>query len=199
MLSEREVYLHESRGYMDSNTLNRALETLGSYLLDKGLKYEVAAIGGGALLLLGRIIRPTRDLDIVALLDANVLISAHPLPAPLLTAIKEVGLALKLPENWINSAPADLWKMGLPEGFQNRLESLHFGGLTLYCASRFDQICFKLYASVDLGPNSKHFEDLKHLQPNQEELKKAASWCKTHDISEEFARCLTEALHALEG
>lgn len=42
---------------MDSNTLNGALETLGSYLSDKGLKYEVAAIGGGALLLLGRIIR----------------------------------------------------------------------------------------------------------------------------------------------
>jgi|GEM_PF-6086223 len=84
---------------MDSNTLNKALETLGSYLSDKGLKYEMAAIGGGALLLLGRIIRPTRDLDIVALLDENTLISAHPLPAPLLIAIKEVGLALKLPAN----------------------------------------------------------------------------------------------------
>ena len=184
---------------MDSNMLNRALETLGSYLSDKGLRYEVAAIGGGALLLLGRIIRPTRDLDIVALLDENVLISAHPLPAPLLTAIREVGLALKLPENWINSAPADLWKMGLPEGFQDRLEPIHFGGLTLYCASRFDQICFKLYASVDQGPNSKHFEDLKRLQPSQEELKKAAIWCQTHDVSEEFARCLAEALHGLEG
>src|SRR5438105_3590936 len=117
---------------MDSNALNEALKVLGSYLSDKGLKYEIAAIGGGALLLLGRIIRPTRDLDIVALLDEDKLISAHPLPAPLLAAIKEVGLALKLPENWINSAPADLWKMGLPEGFQDRL----------------DQICFKLYASV---------------------------------------------------
>lgn len=184
---------------MDSNTLNRALEALGSYLSDKGLKYEVAAIGGGALLLLGRIIRPTRDLDIVALIDENVLISAHPLPAPLLAAIREVGLALKLPENWINSAPADLWKMGLPEGFQDRLDPLHFGGLTLYCESRFDLICFKLYASVDQGPNSKHFEDLKRLQPTQAELKKAAIWCQTHDVSEEFARCLAEALHDLEG
>lgn len=45
---------------MDSNNLNKALETLGSYLTDKGLKYELAAIGGGALLLLGRIIRPTK-------------------------------------------------------------------------------------------------------------------------------------------
>lgn len=199
ILSYHEVKLHESRGFMDSNTLNRALETLGSYLSDKGLKYEVAVIGGGALLLLGRIIRPTKDLDIVALLNENILISAHPLPAPLLTAIREVGSALKLPEDWVNSAPADLWKMGLPEGFQDRLDPLYFGGLTLYCASRFDQICFKLYASVDQGPNSKHFEDLKRLQPNQIELKKAAIWCQTHDVSEEFARCLAEALHDLEG
>lgn len=182
---------------MDSSELIRALEALGSYLSDKGLKYEIAAIGGGALLLLGRIIRPTRDLDIVALIDKNLLISAHPLPAPLLAAIKEVGLALKLPENWINSAPADLLRMGLPDGFQNRLDPLYFGGLTIYCASRFDQICFKLYAAVDQGHNSKHFEDLKRLQPNKEELKKAAVWCQTHDVSDEFAKCLKQALDDL--
>ncbi len=184
---------------MDLRELNGALEVLGSYLSDKGLKYEMAAIGGGALLLLGCIIRPTRDLDIVALVEENELISAHPLPAPLLAAIKEVGSALQLPKNWINSAPADLWKMGLPEGFQNRLDPLRFDGLTLYCASRFDQICFKLYASVDQGPESKHFEDLKRLQPNQTELKKAAIWCKTHDVSEQFAKHLAEALQEFGG
>lgn len=144
---------------MNSSTLNEALEVLGSFLTDRGLKYELVAIGGGALLLLGRIIRPTKDLDIVALVTGNKLISASPLPVPLLAAIREVGSALKLPAEWINSAPADLWKMGLPEGFQDRLESINYGGLTLYCASRFDQICFKLYASVDQGPDSKHFQD----------------------------------------
>ncbi len=93
---------------MDVSTLNGALEVLGSYLLNKGLKYEVVAIGGGALLLLGCVIRPTKDLDLVALIDGNELISARPLPAPLLAAIQEVGSALKLPKDWINSAPADL-------------------------------------------------------------------------------------------
>lgn len=184
-------------GFLWTHTRYTALEILGTYLLDKGLKYEVVAIGGGALLLLGCIIRPTQDLDIVALIDRNQLISASPLPDPLLAAIKEVGSALKFPGNWINSAPADLWKMGLPEEFQDRLDPIHFGGLTLYCASRFDQICFKLYASVDQGPHSKHFEDLKRLQPIQEELKKAEIWCKTQDISENFAQCLAEALHQL--
>lgn len=184
---------------MDSSTLNEALEVLGSYLSDKGLKYEVAAIGGGALLLLGCTIRPTKDLDIVALVHGNELISAHPLPAPLPTAIREVGSALKLPADWINSAPADLWQMGLPEGFQDRLESLHYDGLVLYCASRFDQICFKLYASVDEAPDSKHFEDLKRLQPTLEELNRAGIWCKTHDVSEEFATQLAEAQNELRG
>ncbi len=182
---------------MDSATLTEALEVLGAYLLDKGLKYEVVAIGGGALLLLGCIIRPTKDLDIVALIDNDMLISADPLPALFLSAIKEVGASRKLPKDWINSAPAELWKAGLPEGFQDRLDPIHFGGLTLYCASRFDQVCFKLYASVDQGPNSKHFDDLKRLQPTREELVKAGIWCKTHDVSEEFAKSLTEAVRQL--
>ncbi|MCB1074138.1 MAG: hypothetical protein KDK59_01245 [Simkania sp.] len=182
---------------MNANTLNEALEALGAYLLDKGLKYEVIAIGGGALLLLGCIIRPTRDLDLVALIDKNELISARPLPTPLLEAIRDVGAALKLPKDWINSAPADLWEMGLPEGFQKRLEPIYFGALTLYCASRVDQICFKLYASVDQGPTSKHFEDLKLLRPTKHELEKAGSWCKTHDVSEGFAQSLSEALLSL--
>lgn len=56
---------------MDSTTLNEALEALGTYLSDKGLKYEVVAIGGGALLLLGCIIRPAKDLDVVALMKDN--------------------------------------------------------------------------------------------------------------------------------
>lgn len=179
---------------MNINSLNKALQVLGTYLLDKGLRYEVVAIGGGALLLIGYIIRPTKDLDLVALMDKGELISARPMPAPLLAAIREVGSALKLPEDWINSAPADLWQMGLPEGFQDRLNPIYFGGLTLYCASRLDQIFFKLYASVDQGPFSKHFEDLKQLKPTEKELEKAGTWCKTHDVSEEFSQSLREAL-----
>lgn len=87
--------------------------------------------------------------------------------------------------------------MGLPEGFQARLELIYYDGLTLYCASRFDQICFKLYASVDQGPDSKHYEDLKRLQPTQGELEKAGIWCQTHDVSQEFSLLLAEALREL--
>ncbi|MCB1114813.1 MAG: hypothetical protein KDK62_08650 [Chlamydiia bacterium] len=179
---------------MNSETLNKALEMLGSYLKDKGLEYEVVAIGGGALLMLGLLVRPTKDLDLVALVDNSQLVSAKPLPLPLKDAIENVGLALKLPMDWINTAPADLMAMGLPDGFKSRLEKVRFGGLVLYCASRFDQICFKLYASVDQGPDSKHFDDLKRLKPSTDELKIAAGWCQTHDVSEMFRVSLEAAL-----
>ena len=46
---------------MERRALDSALEALGAYLSDKGLKFEVVAIGGGALLLLGCIIRPTKE------------------------------------------------------------------------------------------------------------------------------------------
>lgn len=184
---------------MNTIELNQALEVLGAYLNDRGLKYEIVAIGGGALLLLGRIIRPTRDIDVVALVEGNNLISAKPLPVPLVSAIKDVGRALKLSEDWINSAPADLWEMGLPEGFQDRLIPIYYGGLTLYYASRYDQICFKLYASVDQGPDSKHYDDLKRLTPTKEELQLAANWCKTHDVSSEFSKCIETVTQELGG
>jgi hypothetical protein len=183
----------------NSASLHQALVVLGEILSDRNLHFEVVAVGGGSLLLLGLITRPTKDLDLVALVDKGDFISARSLPKLLLDAIAEVGIALKLGKNWINSGPTDLLSMGLPEGFSTRMDTQHYGGLTLYLAGRFDQICFKLYAAVDQGPHSKHFADLKLLKPTQNELDSAAKWCKTHDVSEGFARNLSEALTALRG
>jgi hypothetical protein len=72
-----------------------------------------------------------------------------------------------------------------------------YGGLEIVLADRFDQIHFKLYASVDQGPLSKHFADLKALEPTRDELLAAARWARTHDPSAEFARELAKALEAL--
>jgi hypothetical protein len=184
---------------LNSTSLDQALTVLGEILFDRNLHFEVVAIGGGGLLLLGMITRPTKDLDLVALLDEGQFISANSLPKPLLEAITEVGIALELGKNWINVGPADLFSMGLPEGFAIRMNTRQYKGLTLHLAGRFDQICFKLYATVDQGPHSKHFADLKLLKPAPEELDIAATWCKTHDVSEEFAINLSEALSALRG
>ena len=178
---------------IDAATLEQALGTLGQLLADRGYYFEVVAIGGGGLLLLGQIMRMTKDLDIVALVESDQFISAKPLPLALMQAVREVGIALDLGEEWLNAGPADL-QMGLPDGFKTRMQTRHYGGLTVHLAGRFDQICFKLYASVDQGPRSKHFADLKLLRPTADELNQARGWCITHDVSEQFAIELKAAL-----
>lgn len=182
----------------NTKSLHQALVALGEILSKRGLQFEIVAVGGGALLLLGLITRPTKDLDLIAMVDKGSFISARSLPKPLLQAINEVGIAFELDKNWINSGPTDLFSMGLPQGFMTRMETQNFGGLILHLASRFDQICFKLYAAVDQGPQSKHFEDLKLLHPSQDELKVAAKWCSSHDVSKVFATHLSEAINALK-
>jgi hypothetical protein len=177
--------------------LERALEVLGQLLKDRGFHYEVVAIGGGSLLLLGQITRPTKDLDLVAIVDADEFISANPLPPKLIQAAEEVGKALELGENWLNAGPSSLLEMGLPPAFKTRMQTRHYKGLTLHLAGRFDQICFKLYAAVDQGPHSKHFADLKLLAPTREELLIAKQWCITHDVSEAFANELKKTITAL--
>lgn len=182
-----------------SASLEEALELLGEVLEDRGRAANLVVIGGGSLLLLGLIERPTNDLDILAVVEAGEYVSAKPLPGFLLAAVRDVAVATGLPEDWLNAGPASLLDFGLPEGFAERLDTRRFGGLVLHLASRFDQICFKLYASVDQGPQSKHASDLKRLGASSDELARAAAWCKTHDPSEGFNEQLGLALDALGG
>lgn len=184
---------------IDSVTLDRALNVLGHLLADRGQYHEVVAIGGGSLLLLGQVNRTTNDLDLVAVVDAGRFVSAIPMPQSLLEAAEEVGKALELGSNWLNVGPASLLDFGLPTGFEARMHTKHYEGLTVHLASRFDQICFKLYASVDHGPRSKHFADLTELRPTRDELLAAKSWIITHDASETFAHELDNAIAALES
>src|ERR1700722_18657374 len=101
--------------------LETALTTLGKLLRDRSLDYQVVAIGGGGLLLIGLMIRTTKDLDLVALIDKGEFISAKPLPSPLLQAIEDVAIAFNMSKDWINIGPSDLLTLGLPHGFKNRM------------------------------------------------------------------------------
>lgn len=51
---------------LDASSLEYALETLGAVLEARGLRYEIVAVGGSALMLMGLISRPTKDLDVLA-------------------------------------------------------------------------------------------------------------------------------------
>jgi hypothetical protein len=182
---------------LGTNSLSNALSTLGALLEQRDLSFEAVAIGGSGLLLLGISVRPTRDLDLAALVIDGRYVSADPLPQDLRQAVEDVAAPLGLPPDWLNAGPTSVLDFGLPEGFESRVVRESFGGLTLHVASRLDQIHLKFYAAVDDGPHSKHFSDLQLLDPTQAELIQAALWCLTHDPSDGFRSQMRGALRAL--
>ncbi len=184
---------------ISSESLEEALTVLGQLLTDRDLFFEIVAIGGGSLLLLRQIERTTKDLDLVAMVKEGRLITADPLPQGLRQAAEEVGIALQLGKDWLNCGPTSLLNLGLPSGFTDRMHTRRFKGLLVHLADRFDQICFKLYASVDHGPQSKHFADLITLKPSAEELDLAKRWCITHDISEAFELEIDRAMESINA
>lgn len=172
--------------------IDQALRLLdGRLKLNGNNRFSIVICGGAALNALQLIQRTTKDVDIVALMDSsNQLVDPAPLPEELLTAAKEVADTLNLPQNWLNNGPSSgdggLFRLGLPDGFKDRLIK-HYQGekLTVYLVSRLDQIYFKLYAAIDQF-GSYHASDLKQLLPTDEELLGAVRWAATHDPSEGF-------------
>lgn len=179
--------------------LEKALKILGQLLEDRGTLYEIVVIGGGGLLLLGLVERTTKDVDLIAIMEEGEMIPAMPLPEPLMRAAHEVGFALNLGKDWFNAGPADLMRSGLPEGFMTRIQTRVYPGLVVHLAHRLDQIAFKLYASVDQGPKSKHFADLIALQPTPQELEWAERWCVTQDVSSNFCTLLEQTVNYIHA
>lgn len=173
------------------------LATLGQLLAGRRLRYEAFAVGGGALHLLGLITRPTRDIDIVGLVQGGRLVAVESLPDPLQRAIADTAVLLRVPPDWFNAGPRALLEFGLPDGALERAHRREWGGLVLHLADRRDQIALKLYAMVDQGPRSKHLDDLGQLAPTEKELLEAARWARTHDPSEGFRQELRGALREL--
>lgn len=162
---------------MDLARLEEALIALGQVLANRDLHYEIVLAGGASLLLMNMTERSTKDVDVIALVKEGQFISPDPLPEPLFQAAQEVEKSLGLASHWFSLIPIDLLKMGLPSGFMTRMHTRHYQGLTIDLPDRVDQICFKFYASVKWGPESKHFADLLALKPSPEELSFAKSWC----------------------
>ncbi|MHB8512655.1 MAG: DUF6036 family nucleotidyltransferase [Actinomycetota bacterium] len=176
--------------------IEQALNVLGATLSNRRLRFELVAVGGSSLLLLGLIQRPTQDLDIVARVLDGVLVTASPLPPTLLAAVSDVAATLGLGPKWLNAEPGGLFELGLPEGFQDRLETRTYGNLVLHLCGRTDQIHFKLYAAAD-GMREKHVDDLRRLKPTRDELLAAGRWAKTHDVSVGFRELLIQTLKDL--
>jgi hypothetical protein len=172
--------------------INVALRLLdGRLKLNRSGSFAIVVCGGTALNAMRLISRTTKDVDIVALMNSNnQLTDPAPLPQELLIAAKEVADTLNLPADWLNNGPSSgdggLFRMGLPDGFKERLLK-HYQGekLTVYIISRLDQIYFKLYAAIDQF-GSYHASDLKQISPSDDELLEAVRWAATHDPSQGF-------------
>ena len=189
----RDVAIPHARA---ADELLRALaEQLGAL----GEVYELVVIGGSALLALGLVDRPTRDVDVLGLRSGQLLRSAEPLPPPLLTARDRVARDFAVPTTWLNSGPTSTLDLGMPDGFEERLLHVVYGpALTVAFASRLDQVHFKLYAVVDHNGPGKHLSDLEALNPTRDELVRAARWTRTHDNSEAHRELLVAALAYFE-
>jgi len=182
---------------IDFSKLKSALDLLNEQLLlMDSPPVNLVVCGGSALIATGLVARTTQDVDVLATFTDSGLIDPEPFPDALLKAARQTGDLLKLPDNWLNCGPADLFRMGLPEGFVERLIKYPVGeALCIYFAARLDQIYFKLYASVDRG--GYHINDLQKLNPTMDELVAAAKWCMTQDVSEGFRFLLMDMLDKL--
>ncbi|MFA4828153.1 MAG: DUF6036 family nucleotidyltransferase [Thermodesulfovibrionales bacterium] len=186
--------------FQDKKETEKILSALGEHLgAINAVVPELVVCGGSALNVLGLVSRTTKDVDIVAFARKNATGSIHleraePFPYELKEASEKIARDFNLPEKWLNAEPTSAVDLGLPEGLMDRVETRHFGKrLTVHFLSRYDQICFKLYAAVDQGVG-KHYNDLLLLEPNAKELEEAARWSMTHDVSENFRQSVKELL-----
>ncbi|WP_235598535.1 hypothetical protein [Kosmotoga arenicorallina] len=148
---------------------------------------------------MGLIRRVTKDIDILGVVDRSggiFRIIKADFPDWLEEALAKVARDFNIPHNWMNPGPTSLVDLGLPKGLEDRLTKKNYGNnLTVYYISRFDQIHFKLYASVDRG--GYHVDDLLKLKPTSEEIEIAARWSMTHDVSEGYRKVLKSLLKRL--
>lgn len=183
--------------FQDKKEIEKILSALGEQLdAVNATVPELVVCGGSALNVLGLVSRTTKDVDVVAFVTMNDLHleKAEPFPKALSEASKKVARDFDLTETWLNPGPTSAVDLGLPEGLMDRVETRHFGKrLTVHFLSRYDQICFKLYAAVDQGMG-KHYNDLLLLEPAAKELEEAAQWSMTHDVSETYRQIIKDLL-----
>ncbi len=184
---------------LDIELLDKAFHLLAARLDIAGLKaMHIIVCGGSALIATGLLVRTTKDVDVLAVSRGKgSMMSARPIPEEIRPALESIARDLGLMDNWFNCGPADLFEMGMPEGYEERLIEKTYGShLTVSFVGRVDQIHFKLYASVDRG--GYHVDDLQKLVPSSDEIEAAARWAMTHDVSEGFRIILKDMLKKLD-
>jgi len=181
---------------LDSGALEELLAALGEHLAAAGEAAAIVVVGGGALSLRGWVDGTTNDIDVIARARTEdgrrVIDPPEPLPAGLVEAVGRVARDYGLASDWLNTAVAEQWLTGLPPGFAEEIEWRRFGSLDVGFAVRGSLVALKLFAAVDQGPESVHFQDLLALDPTDGELETAADWVARQDPAPGFVDLVAE-------
>lgn len=170
--------------------MEEALQLLGEMLEYEGVApVHFVVVGGSALLVAGIVSRTTYDVDILARraeVDGSV-ISARPLPEPVLLMSKRVARELRLRPNWLNTGPT--WVAAplesYPSEFWSETEVREYGErLTVSYIGRAGLIYLKFHAAVD-SSRKRHevdVDDLRLLQPSREETVRVLGWMGEEEL-----------------
>ncbi len=183
---------------IDAKNIEQMLTALDRQIGARGgAAISLAVCGGAALFALGLVSRTTKDVDVLGEVvrdgEGSRIKKIDGFPDTFEEASRAVQRDFGLPEGWINTGPAMQAESGFPAGFEERLVARSYGAyLTIYFASRLDQVHFKLYAAMDRG--GYHVDDLFALNPTPEEIEMAVQWVLTQDVSEGFRTILKDFL-----
>jgi hypothetical protein len=180
------------------DTLEEILTALDVEIEARGGDHtDLVVCGGAALIALGFVSRTTKDVDVLGAAeespDSLLIRRIHSFPPWLDDSADAVRANYRLKGHWLNLGPASQLDTGMPEGYERRLTTKSYGAhLTVRFIGRLDQIHLKLYASVDRG--GYHVDDLRALNPTDDEIEQAARWVQTQDVSEPFRLILIDFL-----
>ena len=181
--------------------IERLLAAVGDLLAESGGEAAIVVVGGATLGVMGWVPRTTYDIDVIAQAKRHegawVPIDPNPLPQELLDAVERVARDFNLPSDWLNAEVGDQWPRGLPPNTAEDVTWRQYGGLHVGFVGRSALIALKLFASVDQGPKSVHFQDLTLLQPTTEELRISREWVLSQDIGEEFPALVDQVIQAI--
>lgn len=165
---------------MELKDIDVYLTALGDILdAEEAEPVRLFICGSVALMMQGLVKRDrTRDIDCAGFVETvggSLMIERPVLGQPLRKAIHRVARAYSLPETWLSFQSRMLLDNRLPYGLVERLEERQYGdSLTIMLASRRDMVFFKLKAAIK---RDKDLPDLLDMEPTDEELSSAASWC----------------------
>lgn len=151
------------------------LSAFDRYLSERALRFGGVIVGGAALNLLGIVLRPTKDCDVL-----------HPmLPEEIQAAARAFAAERRrhgegLQDDWLNNGPAAFAKQ-LPGAWERRLQAAFSGvALELRSLGREDLLRAKLFALCDRGLD---LADCLALAPAAGELAALLPWVAEQDLN----------------